>query len=205
MKERPIIFSAPMVRTILSERKIKTQCVMKPQPEPPYAIIPWIEGKTAWKPGEVFYREVKPFCWVLDEILNSPFGHIGDRVWVRERWRVGAWKDGKIAVDYRADGHCRREWLSVPEDQYYRLVEQSCDDAIRAGLRPNDNDRFYWSIGNSPCRWRPSSQMPNWASRITLEVTDSSLVKSRNISKKDARFLGTNLFVWVIEFRLAGS
>jgi hypothetical protein len=61
--ERPILFSAPMVRAILAGKKTETRRAVKPQPDG--LFIPW-----------------KRFC---------PYGEIGDHLWVRETFcRTGA-------------------------------------------------------------------------------------------------------------------
>jgi len=68
MKERPILFSAPMVRSILAGNKTQTRRVMKPRP-------------TYGKPWH---------GWVIDPdamdipIAMCPYGIPGDRLWVRE-------------------------------------------------------------------------------------------------------------------------
>ena len=77
MKERPIIFSAPMVRAILDGRKTQTRRVVKPQPVGGDRIerdgSGWVVGRmrdseNAWRP------------------LPCPFGQPGDGLWVRETW-----------------------------------------------------------------------------------------------------------------------
>ena len=65
MNERPILFSAPMVRAILDGRKTMTRRVMKPQPED----YPYHHGLAV-------YRVAK----------KCPYGQPGDLLWVRETW-----------------------------------------------------------------------------------------------------------------------
>ncbi|MVN88314.1 hypothetical protein GO986_16330 [Deinococcus sp. HMF7620] len=110
--------------------------------------------------------------------LESPFGSERNcikpaaRLYVREAWRVGSWDEGVIAVDYRADGHARREWLPLPDDQWLRLAHQSADDCEKAGLTMDGKGRYHWPMGEAPTRWRLPRYMPRVASRLTLEVTD---------------------------------
>lgn len=120
------------------------------------------------------------------ELLSCPYGEPGDRLWVRETWRVGAWLecDESISVDYRADDSCRLEWLDVPDpDMFERLWVQSTDEARKAF---GPHDVYRWSAGDSPCRWRPSIHMPRWASRILLEVVDVRVELLKDISAIDA-------------------
>lgn len=162
MKERPIIFSGPMVRAILDGRKTQTRRVCKGQRE---------------------LSNVHDF-----QIDRCPFGQPGDLLWVRETWRIGAWDQdaGCVALDYSADGFARREWIQVPDnDLFLKLWQQSCDDAYAAGLHPFDGF-FKWEPGQSPCRWRPSIHMYRWASRITLEITGVRVERLNDISGKDS-------------------
>lgn len=77
MKERPILFSAPMVRAILEGRKTMTRRVIKPQ-RSEWALV---EG-----------------C--QEKILSCPYGQVGDRLWVKETFRTDAYIDER--VEYRA-------------------------------------------------------------------------------------------------------
>jgi hypothetical protein len=81
MKERPILFSAPMVRAILEGRKSQTRRIIKAQPEVTEERLRqlggWVEGMTlseqvnqAWQHG---FIEAKP-----------PYGLAEDRLWVKE-------------------------------------------------------------------------------------------------------------------------
>lgn len=71
MKERPILFSAPMVRALLAGTKTQTRRAVKPQPR----ILA----------GELL-------CWKDDALTDDqmgkrcPYGQPGDRLWVREAW-----------------------------------------------------------------------------------------------------------------------
>lgn len=86
MKERPILFSEPMVRALLAGTKTQTRRVVKPQPETVVGnrIKPW-EGE----PG------------VLLELMESfgrrcPYGQPGDRIWVKEAHRISPGEDAPV-------------------------------------------------------------------------------------------------------------
>lgn len=95
IKERPILFSAPMVRAILEGRKTVTRRAVNPQP-----VL--TEGSGfSWK-GHLFGRG-------SDDRETSrnfskhccPYGKPGDRMWVRETWtRAGNGDPGYLT--YRA-------------------------------------------------------------------------------------------------------
>lgn len=92
MTEKPIIFSAPMVRAILAERKSMTRRVVKPQPE--YRESKSLLGHYAtWAKG-----------WNIDDPIGlkafvdgCPYGGPGDRLWVKETF-MGT----KDCLSYRA-------------------------------------------------------------------------------------------------------
>ena len=111
-----------------------------------------------------------------DEVWNArcPW-RTGDRLIGKETWRVGAWNYSKqsIAVDYRADGYARQEWLRVPDiNQFLRYAGESYLDGRKAGYATDTNTgKMSWSAGHGPTRWRSPVTMPAWASRFTLEVT----------------------------------
>lgn len=106
-------------------------------------------------------------------LARCPFGQPGDRLWMRETWRVGAWHLEKqaVAVDYLAGPTYRQEWLHVPDaGMFARLVRQSLEDAARAVMATDGP--LKWDVGQGPTRWRPSMFMPRWASRALLELVE---------------------------------
>jgi hypothetical protein len=176
MKERPILFSAPMILAILDGTKTQTRRIVKPHKDASFGI----ELAPCELAGETNGGDYR-YC---------PYGQPGDRLWVRETWRIGAWSEdsGSIAIDYQADGSNRREWLEVPDgDDFLRYWQQSTDDAIKFF---GDQDKYKWEPGQSPCRWRPSIHMPRFASRITLEITGVRVERLNDISEEDARAEG---------------
>ncbi|MVN88582.1 hypothetical protein GO986_17745 [Deinococcus sp. HMF7620] len=118
--------------------------------------------------------------------IPCPLGAPGQQLYVREAWRVGSWDEGVIAVDYRADGHARREWLPLPDHQWLRLAHQSADDCEKVGLTMDAEGRYHWPMGEAPTRWRLPRYMPRVASRLTLEVTDVWPERLHSITEDEA-------------------
>jgi hypothetical protein len=209
MADKPIIFSAPMVRALLAGTKTQTRRVLKPQPTLNEA------GLWRYPPDSVCDGDPKKwvkrfggFCQTDDDGLKSFLAPVGkrnflpyapgDRLYVREAWRVGAWRaehfprgdaecGAEVAIDYLADGFARREWLRGGDpDVMLRLLEQSRKDASGSGAQKDAAGVFHWEPGSSPCRWRPSIHMPRWASRITLTVTEVRVQRLQEITEADA-------------------
>ena len=87
MAERPILFSAPMVRAILAGKKTQTRRVVKLPPD----RGTW-EPDTIGGPG-VTLADGSPVSertciWntTTGRVLGCPYGKAGDRLWVRETW-----------------------------------------------------------------------------------------------------------------------
>jgi hypothetical protein len=75
MKERPILFSAPMVHAIIDDRKTQTRRVIKGRDIRIDNI------------GQVLHRVQRADGNHL-EALACPYGQPGDRLWVRETWSM---------------------------------------------------------------------------------------------------------------------
>lgn len=202
MADLPIPFFSPMVRALL--REIETPGTGKTQTRRGNHL------KRLRTFGDIteFGRSDAPgYDWQFrdsgmrwhdlrhGELLNVLPYRVGDRLYVREHWRVGAWlhrdPGGRlpdaIAVDYRADNFARREWLPCRDRKLFdRLVSQSIEDAQKEHVRPYRPDAYNWEYGKGPTRWRQSLFMPRWASRITLIVTDVRVGRLQDISEADA-------------------
>lgn len=182
MTDKPILFSGPMVRALLDGRKTQTRRVLKPQPTGAKFKGIFTDTNTA-----IFGEDGQDVLSRTCEETPIKYA-VGDRLWVRESWRVGAWhyNNANIAVDY-ADGP-RKEWLHVENgDMLYRLIDQSREDAKKAGAPLRDSYYEYsWGPGQGPTRWRPSIHMPREFSRLTLTVTDVRVQRLQEISEDDA-------------------
>lgn len=177
MKERPILFSAPMVRAILSGAKTQTRRIMKPQP---YSNGRWsreaqdIVCHNDYLPPSALLLDVgrgknRYTCSDVEDDLptSCPYGVPGDRLWVRETLRR---RDGGRDPDvwqYEAD---QRD-VQLPRDH------------------PDVPAMISWAHHKERPHC-PSIHMPRWASRITLEVTDVRVERLESISGEDARAEG---------------
>ncbi len=110
MKERGVLFSAPMVRAILDDRKMQTRRILKaPKALEFYgsddtpAVVRYLDDGHSG-PGVYIHAEEYPdegSCFV-----RCPYGQPGDRLWVRETWALAdvPKKRRTEAVQYRATG-----------------------------------------------------------------------------------------------------
>lgn len=155
MADRPIIFSAPMVRALMAGTKTQTRrlCAWANNPNSPQLTYIVACDEPGWfgdEEGEVQFRA---FC--------AP----GDRLYVREAWShtgQGVWDisaarlSGRGGVIYRADGelagakywpsiHMPREFsrltLTVTDVRVQRLQDCSEADAIAEGIECVDDPR----------------------------------------------------------------
>lgn len=97
MKERPILFSAPMVRALLEGTKTQTRRIVAakwlPEPDPDDCTIQRVDG--GWWAWTTDYPEDGSFT------IPCPYGAPGDRLWVRETWAILTGNGHRIV--YRAD------------------------------------------------------------------------------------------------------
>ncbi|WP_420105752.1 hypothetical protein [Herbaspirillum huttiense] len=163
MKERPILFSAPMVRAILAGDKTQTRRIAKDVRHPDLGNV--------YAPGAlVLEREPQH---VIDRAC--PYGRPGDRLWVRETWQYADWtEEGEPHIGYAADGE-RILIEEYPEEWGKRLEEVWCELSA-----PKNYD-----IDNRAAdrRWRPNIHMPRWACRILLEITGVRVERLQDISE----------------------
>lgn len=163
MREKPILFSGPMVRAILDGRKTQTRRAVKPQPS--------FRQSHEWRGRTVRDCESRGWVWKDHDFGDGdavhaapgsemaalcPYGQPGDRLWVRETWAkrddcVDGGLKAKHYLHFRAsyNGHLGSEW------HYYG-------------------------------HWRPSIHMPRWASRITLDIVSVRVERLNDISEADA-------------------
>ena len=83
MKERPILFSAPMVRALLAGTKTQTRRIAKPVRHPDWGNL--------YSPGALV-REHEPMHVIY---RACPYGQPGDRLWVRETWAAPHSEDAR--------------------------------------------------------------------------------------------------------------
>lgn len=188
VRERPILFSGPMVRAILDGRKTQTRRVVKPQPNPTTRY--WgqsFKDPALWTFGTDGVGEHDPINYYVEQEARCPFGQPGDRLWVREAWKVAGWHEGcPILIGY-ADGETHEDTNGMHdsdayEDWAFRVALQSGEDCEKAGT-PTDEFGVYES--SEATRWRPSIHMPRWASRLTLEVTGVRVERLQSITDED--------------------
>jgi hypothetical protein len=207
VKERPILFSAPMVRALLAGTKTQTRRAVKDKVPAKYNRLGW----SSQAGGPVIPLS---FC---------PYGQPGDRLWVRETFAIvprtayrcseGVQQTLNQNDPYEHDAAIYREgwtrskggfrwrpsifmprWasritLEITAVRVERLHDISREDAIAEGVRPLDgsNGPNYWTVDvgdvhlNNPTAQGAYSMLWDW-----INGTGS---------------WAANPWVWVIAFR----
>lgn len=114
VRERPMLFQDAMVRAILSGQKTQTRRVVNPYP-------PALRTIFGYRPSAIFPQQDGTYVAFTDGhegmTFSCPYGRSGDRLWVREAWRVHKDADHlpprdlpqALTVRFEADGAPDRE------------------------------------------------------------------------------------------------
>jgi hypothetical protein len=160
---RPILFSGPMVRALLSGQKTQTRRIVKPQP-------------TSWDANPALLMWKGDHFWPA-EPPASPYGVPGDRLWVRETWTAAvAHAHGLDACD------CADVDVTYPADGTTRHISEY---AILDHEKATGRD-WYLPKAAQAGKNVPAMFLPRFASRLTLEVTDVRVQRLQDISNEDA-------------------
>ncbi len=179
MKERSFVADAREARGLHDGSITRVVRVVEPQPEASKRH-PWARSQFAGvddKGDGVWQLEAAPvprnqFGGMnihTSRCLISPYGVPEDRLWVGEEWYYDMLTPDlecqpanydPLAMYYRADGECCEQ-----------IPECCCGE-----------------VGPTP--WRTAEQMPRWASRTLLNVTDVRVIQVQEITEEDAKALG---------------
>lgn len=154
MKERPILFSGAMARAILDGSKTQTRRVVKKDG----GLLNY--GAAQFVKDGLWYPTSPSGKAGLVPPIICPYGQPGDRLWVREQYKISEWMPSYATIEYTANDHKKT------------FVRQYLQGRITEPVSVNN--------------LRPSIFMPRWASRITLEITGVRVERLHDISEKDA-------------------
>ena len=160
MRERPILFSAPMVRAILDGRKTQTRRIVRDG---------LVVRETAFGVDDAAAFGLRPWPRSAVGPVECPYGAPGDRLWVRET-------HAQFAVGEGLD-------RSVPQCVAYRAT---CDQNGGFDYVNGRGEIMRLKV----TKWTPAIHMPRWASRITLNVAGIRVERLQDISEEDARAEG---------------
>lgn len=168
IRERPILFSGEMVKAILDDRKSMTRRFLTG-----FKVARGVDFERDF-PGVGSFAEangvwrayLKKFPGVSIGEVKCPYGVVGDRLWVRETWRVTGRYRGDVyeqCLEYRADHSHTSEFRDAEH------WEQAKD----------------WFMNRKNSGWGTPIHMPRWASRINLEITSIRVEQVQDIAPQD--------------------
>lgn len=171
MKERPILFSGPMVRAILDGRKTMTRQIA---PISRLIIKPHAGDVVTWAIG--FSKPVKG---VLGSYSGGRFSEVQARRIIASRFCPHGKPGDRLYV--------KETTVNVEEHDYIGPVYLESNDGrsiMDWGLSPAPDDCT--EVEPHELKLRPASRMPKSMARIWLEVTGVRVERLQDISEMDA-------------------
>lgn len=159
MKERPIIFNTTMVKAIVEGRKTQTRRILKKQPPEYLTRHCWYSTSTYG-----FTDQPSPaFKWWK---IKSPFGQVGDQIWVRETFCMGTIEEEDHYLGYPKPLYVHQDG----DPKQYPIYKEWC---LREGISFED------------VQWLSPFHMARSACRLVLEITNIRVEKLLSISEQD--------------------
>jgi hypothetical protein len=227
IKERPILFSVPMVRAILEGRKTVTRRALNAQAlkNIGYGVqlgeCHELPSEGPLHPNSIGYYT--DFC---------PFGQLGDRLWVRETFACGLCTDQPYAYrathapeDLEAGWHDPIKWkpsihmpraacrilLEITDVRVERLQDISEEQAQAEGCFFTDYGRKcghtgsgWTEVGDCPAPEAHHPQRNGWMWDKTSnpnECLGTATWAFANLWQKTGGDWEANAWVWVVEFK----
>lgn len=187
VKERPILFSPEMAKALDLGQKRMTRRLVRPQPQD--IDQPWPDDDSHVTFSDIL--DAQPYH--LEQVGMTPFGKVGDILWVRENYRVIGWEPdfSRGLIEYQ--GGTRPIWKALPKTNDGNNLQVS---GLKAYVNKRlkllgpikDEDRGYYLLPKEGKQgaWRSSLYMPRWASRNTVKIESISTEELQEISFDDA-------------------
>ncbi len=184
IKERPILFSTPMVQVILKGCKKQTRRVVRDITYTYRQLKPI---------GDLFFflspeEELKAnYHEKMCDMVTCPYGSPGDLLWVRESWKPSAWDcEGFWKITYKAGGNALNihDGLFEDDDRELDFGFALCDLLEDKGCEYIDEQGFINTYQYIP--WKPSIHMPKKAARLWLRIEEIKVERLHDISEEDA-------------------
>jgi len=181
MRERPILFSGPLVRAILDRRKTQTRRLITPQPE---HVREHMDGRIrvpdGWRWRETYGAD-DGGRFAENVAEHCPFGRRRDLLWVRETWRTG------VALDHMSPAAIADQCINAGYVKPWAPLKYEAD-----GATINDDNFHRGDFGGGWGKTRVAIHLPRWASRLLLEVTEVRVQRLQDITEEDARAEGVD-------------
>jgi hypothetical protein len=220
-KERPILFSSPMVQALLAGTKTMTRRTtgldkVNENPNDWRFTGMYIEGANTDKP--VLLASFQSLVSVQDvKFIKCPYGEVGDLLWVREKFNYRF--EDKTQPAYAADMNdatqgiikwkpsihmpkaAARIWLEITNVRFERLMDITEKDAVAEGIEnlldnmPDTEPTFRNYMHHPPIK--EAAQRAWEVCADSAEHSFETLWHSINGEES----WNANPWVWVVEFK----
>lgn len=183
VKERPILFSGPMIRAILEGRKTQTRRIkgfdFTRNDAGEWALRDVVDGEALLYVSE--YPEEG--C----TRVKCPYGKVGDRLWVRETWKPFQKRTGlETAVTQQITNNFINGKYKTMDEVLAASESIPTATGTTSVLYAADFGDWAYDADSDLKPWRPSIHIPRKYSRITLETTNIRVERVQDISSQDA-------------------
>jgi len=193
MKERPILFSSPMVKAIIDGRKTMTRRVIRPQPvfpiEAPNDCT--IHRCGGWATGLwSAFRRVRDICGQMTSVWQCN---------VTLHDTMINWEEGEYPyLDTNTQCRSTASPYGIPGDRLYVKETYTLTQFDKPVYRADSRDAtgaLWHSVAADPdgVKWKSSMFMPRRFARLALEITGVKVEQVQNISLEDIEAEGVRL------------